>query len=163
MIMPVSQLEETNANIILALSKMGVYMERDRNALDKLSPQERNARLQNAFDRTVENCCIFPMLFSKQEQGMHKLVLSSGRLQWTGWRESKLRDLRLAIHQCDGNFFKAWVTTLGGLVCVVIELEINGAYRQTFHLGPYANGTIFCNGLLTQNITWDVISFESIL
>jgi hypothetical protein len=110
--MPPSQLETTNASIILALSKMGVYMERDRKALDKLSPEDQNIRLQNAFNRVVENCCIFPMLFSKQELGKGKLVFLD-KPQWTGWRDSKVAAMRRKMAQTNGDFFKAWVSTMG--------------------------------------------------
>ena len=64
------------------------------------------------------------MLFAKQELGIGNLVLSSGKAQWTGWRESKLADLRLAMLQNNGNFFKAWVTTLGELVGPAIRLTV---------------------------------------
>jgi hypothetical protein len=66
-------------------------MERDRKALDKLSHKDQNTRLQNAFNRAVENCCIFPMLFAKQELGKGNVILL-GEPRWKGWRESKLMD-----------------------------------------------------------------------
>jgi hypothetical protein len=42
---PASQLEETNASIILALSKMCLYMEHNQKALDKLSTEYQNSHL----------------------------------------------------------------------------------------------------------------------
>ncbi|KAJ7869034.1 hypothetical protein B0H13DRAFT_2236571 [Mycena leptocephala] len=77
-----------NAEIILALSKMGIYMERDRTKLDALSPSTQNTRLRKAFDRAVENCCIFQLLFQKEQREMGKLVLT-GLPEWDDWRVSR--------------------------------------------------------------------------
>ncbi|KAJ6574435.1 hypothetical protein B0H19DRAFT_933161 [Mycena capillaripes] len=79
---------QVNAEIILALSKMGIYMERDRTKLDTLSSSAQNARLRKAFDRAVENCCIFPLLFLKEQREMGKLVVSD-LPEWAGWRDSR--------------------------------------------------------------------------
>lgn len=116
-------LEQTNASIILALTKMGIYMERDRKNLDKLSPQDQNARLQNAFDRAVENCCIFPMLFSKKELGKSKLILVD-KPQWDGWKDNKVQELqRRAMRNPGGNFMAAWVQTLGEIIMMASSLS----------------------------------------
>jgi hypothetical protein len=83
-----TNLAQANAEIILALLKMGIYMERDRVKLDTLSLSAQNARLRKAFDRAVENCCIFQLLFSKEEREIGKLSLS--RLpEWNGWRTAR--------------------------------------------------------------------------
>ena len=78
-------------------------MERDRKALDKLSHKDQNTRLQNAFNRAVENCCIFPMLFAEQELGKGNVILL-GEPRWKGWRESELMDTRRAMVQTNDNF-----------------------------------------------------------
>jgi hypothetical protein len=78
-----------NADIIHVLTKMGIYLERDKINLSKLSPSDQNERIQKAFDRAVENCCILPLLFTKRELGSGKLILSD-RPEWEGWRESRL-------------------------------------------------------------------------
>ncbi|KAJ7226912.1 hypothetical protein GGX14DRAFT_347718 [Mycena pura] len=77
--------DQANAEIILALSKMGIYMERDREKLDTLSPSAQNTRLRKALDRAVDNCCIFQLLFTKEHREMGKLVLSA-LPEWEGWR-----------------------------------------------------------------------------
>lgn len=77
-----------NVEIILVLSKMGIYMERDRKKLDGLSPSAQNARLRKALDRAVENCCIFQLMFSKEMREIGKLVLSD-LPEWAGWRDSR--------------------------------------------------------------------------
>ncbi|KAJ7138926.1 hypothetical protein C8R46DRAFT_921661 [Mycena filopes] len=83
--MPASHSQE-NAELILALSKMGIYMERDRKQLDTMSASAQNARLKKALDRAVENCCIFPLLFTKEQREMGELVVS-GLPEWEGWRD----------------------------------------------------------------------------
>lgn len=119
-----TQLDQTNASIILALSKMGIYMERDRKNLDKLSPSEQNIRLQKAFDRTVENCCILPLLFGKHELGKGKLVLL-GKPQWTGWRDSKMTEMRRKQTTCSP--MQALVDVLGEscTLCPTIRTRLN--------------------------------------
>ncbi|RDB16410.1 hypothetical protein Hypma_002777 [Hypsizygus marmoreus] len=83
-------LANINADIVLALTKMGIYLERDKANLARMTMAEQNERLQAAFDRAIENCCIYPLLFSKRE-----LVASGGKLvisdrpEWEGWRENK--------------------------------------------------------------------------
>jgi len=54
------------------------------------------------------------MLFSKQELGNGKLVLLD-KPQWTGWRDSKVAAMRRKMAQtiANGDFFKAWVSTMG--------------------------------------------------
>ncbi|KAJ7226905.1 hypothetical protein GGX14DRAFT_347331 [Mycena pura] len=79
--------DQANAEIILALSKMGIYMERDREKLDTLSPSAQNTRLRKALDRAVDNCCIFQLLFTKEHREMRKLFLSASP-EWEGWRET---------------------------------------------------------------------------
>ncbi|KAJ7763047.1 hypothetical protein B0H16DRAFT_1311317 [Mycena metata] len=83
--MPASHAQE-NAEIILALTRMGIYMERDRTKLDLLSASAQNSRLRKALDRAVENCCIFPLMFpEKEDREMGKLVVSN-LPEWEGWR-----------------------------------------------------------------------------
>ncbi|KAJ7690230.1 hypothetical protein B0H17DRAFT_1134493 [Mycena rosella] len=87
---------QANAEIILALSKMGIYMERNRAKLSALSPAAQNTRLRKVFDRAVENCCILPLLFDKDHREAGKLVL--GDLpEWTGWRISRKGRLALGM------------------------------------------------------------------
>ncbi|KAJ7757196.1 hypothetical protein DFH07DRAFT_1060641 [Mycena maculata] len=64
---------QANPEIILVLSKMGIYMERDRTNLDALSPSAQNTRLRKALDRGLDNCCIFQLLFAKELREMGKL------------------------------------------------------------------------------------------
>lgn len=104
-------MEASNLSIILALSKMGIYMERDRKNLDLLTPEEQNVRLQNALDRAIENCCIFPLLFSKAELGDGKLVLLK-KPQWTGWREDRTSQLQRS-QDGSGLSIQSFVTVLG--------------------------------------------------
>ncbi|KAJ7461154.1 hypothetical protein FB451DRAFT_1140655 [Mycena latifolia] len=99
-----------NAEIILALSKMGVYMERDRAKLAAMSPSTQNTRLRKAFDRAVENCCIFPLLFDKEQREMGKLSFE-GLPDWTGWRTSH-KELMSRQSRTMDNFVKALGTIL---------------------------------------------------
>ncbi|KAJ7438514.1 hypothetical protein B0H11DRAFT_1724989 [Mycena galericulata] len=87
---------QQNAEIILVLSKMGIYMERDRKRLDCLSPAAQNTRLKKALDRAVENCCIFPLMFSKETREMGNLVLSD-LPEWAGWRTSRKEILHASL------------------------------------------------------------------
>ncbi|KAJ6628308.1 hypothetical protein B0H10DRAFT_1990823 [Mycena sp. CBHHK59/15] len=110
-----SNLAHANAEIILALSKMGIYMERDRAKLNTLSPAAQNTRLRKALDRAVDNCCIFQLLFSKESREMGQLVLEE-LPQWDGWRESRkelfgTRDAWLDAPE--NNRMERFVQTLG--------------------------------------------------
>ncbi|KAJ7025846.1 hypothetical protein C8F04DRAFT_967195 [Mycena alexandri] len=101
--MPASHAQE-NAEIILALTKMGIYMERDRTKLDLLSASAQNSRIRKALDRAVENCCIFPLMFpGKEDREMEKLVVS-GLSEWQGWRlprKTMFRTRLFVIHFVD--------------------------------------------------------------
>jgi hypothetical protein len=81
-------LSRQNADMILALTKMGIYLERDNPNLDKLKPLEKHERIKRAFDQAVENCCIFPLLFTKREIGPGKLV-PLDKPQWEDWKDGK--------------------------------------------------------------------------
>ncbi|KII94145.1 hypothetical protein PLICRDRAFT_695188 [Plicaturopsis crispa FD-325 SS-3] len=87
-----SQLDANNANIILAMTKMGIYMDRGKARLESLNRAERNVVLRKAFDRGVETCCIFTLLFEKRELGMGKLVLST-RPKWVDWSKDRTDEL----------------------------------------------------------------------
>lgn len=82
-------MEKTCDSLVLALSVLGIYMERDKLELSKLPVADRHARLLQALDRAVENCCIFPLVFgNKSEYAMGKLKLSH-RPQWTNLHQDK--------------------------------------------------------------------------
>ncbi|KAJ7088128.1 hypothetical protein C8R44DRAFT_819517 [Mycena epipterygia] len=83
-----ASLAQANAELILTLAKLGVYMERDRAKLDTMSPSAQNTRLRKALDRAVDNCCVFQLFFSKEQREMGKLVLSD-LPEWDSWRVSR--------------------------------------------------------------------------
>ena len=108
-----THIDITNASIILALSKMGIYMERDKKNLAGLSPKEQNIRLQKAFDRAVENCCILPLLFSKSELAKGNISLV-GKPVWKGWGPNKIPEMRRRTLQSPPeSTMQAMVNTIG--------------------------------------------------
>lgn len=110
---------DVNTPLILVLSKMGYYMQRDQVALIKMTPTARSARLRRAFDDAIEDCCIFPLLFSdKVERRMGALELSA-RQKWVGWEEDKSHILRPLILASDESF-KPMVTVLGAFYRVYV-------------------------------------------
>ena len=106
--MPISSsIGDPEYHILLALQKMGVYMERDKSALAALSAEDQALRLQFAFDKTVETCCILPLLFNKKELKPGKLKLSH-RNKWRGWDED-----RRAVYLSDSNHMRGLVRAIG--------------------------------------------------
>lgn len=114
-------ISKRNSDIIHVLTKMGIYLERDKVNLSKLSPSDQNERIQKAFDCAVENCCILPLLFEKSELAPGKLVLSD-RPEWEGWRQSQLSKLsKLSPSSAPGNILnmKAFVDAIGRCIYVI--------------------------------------------
>lgn len=120
-------LSKINADIILALTKMGIYLERDKASLDKLKPMEKYERVSNAFEKAVENCCIFSLLFTKRELGPGKLVLSA-KPQWEGWKDSReilVRDRAVRLPAGHPKNMEALVKGLGTIIqCVMLVPSI---------------------------------------
>jgi hypothetical protein len=110
-----------NADIIHVLTKMNIYLNRDRINLNKLSPLEQNKRIQKAFDRAVENCCILPLLFTKRELASGNLVLSD-RQEWEGWKESRMDTFGRFAQSASRNMprMKPFVDAIG--VCAAVLL-----------------------------------------
>ncbi|KAJ6550981.1 hypothetical protein DFH09DRAFT_925583 [Mycena vulgaris] len=119
---------QANAEIILALSKMGIYMERDSAKLATMSTAAQNTRLRKAFDRAVENCCIFELLFSKDQRERGQLVLY-GLPEWAGWRVRKMetfvKNLGIVLRFVDRP-----------LSLSILLQKQTGCVGSTFILGP---------------------------
>lgn len=118
-------LSKINADMILALTKMGIYLERDKASLDRLKPMEKFKRVSDAFEKAVENCCIFPLLFTKRELGPGKLVLSD-KPQWEGWKDSRetlvRNDVRTRLPAGHPKNMEAFVKGLGTIIQYVVYL-----------------------------------------
>lgn len=90
--------------------------------LNALSLAEQHSRIQTVFDKTVENCCIFPMLFKPGEIGPGRLSSAVRSSPMSGWREEHYNVMRShftsrgASVPSDGkdkDYFKVWVEALG--------------------------------------------------
>lgn len=131
-----------NAEIILALSKMGIYMERDRTKLDALSPSTQNTRLRKAFDRAVENCCIFQLLFQKEQREMGKLVLT-GLPEWDDWRVSRGEIVKQGRQNAPAELF---VKCLGTEKSLYESSLLTAFNRHPLDFCPFSSGTVLCDG-----------------
>ncbi|KAJ7610122.1 hypothetical protein FB45DRAFT_761571 [Roridomyces roridus] len=137
---------QLNDELILVLSKMGVYVERDRVKLDRLSSTARTARLRKALDRTVENCCIFPLLFpQKEDRATGKLVLST-LPEWQDWRVARrdqLFRLLCVIHFIDRPYsVSAFLQKQTGLVEGTMILGTNGNLQAPMDNTPIFNAVV---------------------
>lgn len=127
-----SSVDDPEYHIILALQKMGIYMERDKTALAALSAKDQATRLQSAFDKAVETCCILPLLFNKKELRPGKLKLSH-RKKWTGWDES-----RRATYLSDTDRFRGSVKAIGPSIFSTSPSRSNVFFQGDHSLwGPF--------------------------
>ncbi|KAJ7578405.1 hypothetical protein C8J56DRAFT_797147 [Mycena floridula] len=74
---------QTNASLMLSLTVLGIFIERDKVQLAKLDAKQQLVRLLKAFDRGIENTFIFLLLFGpdKADYAAGKLKLSH-RQKW---------------------------------------------------------------------------------
>lgn len=129
--------------MILALTKMGIYLERDKVGLDKLKPLDKYKRISKAFEQAVENCCILSLLLTKRELDPGKLVLSD-KPQWGKWRDNrggldvKNNLIRNRLPPGHPKNMEAFVKGMGALIFLwTLQLTATVMNRTTCTLGTF--------------------------